>query len=339
MQNSTNPVGDKRTAKPSSNLVLKNQIRSQDDQNGSKSKVKAIKCVCRKSWCANCGIRNAIKRFVERMLDWNWQHVRQVILTVDPELYENPEIALKTITRGKHIANAIRNLERTKGIKIIDWEWVLEWYRNGFPHWHVFILVGQAGKGGMIGADNIRQYWQSGRIIESYIRNEKHWEKITGYFQKHGYFNKKKAHQSRLPEWAREKTYTIRRIGGQAQKRNCKDTIYEKFLQKEERKENPEKVKIDELLTSLELGVWFKNAGNEEKKTEGEKLDECGCETDLYLGSGFTNYLGRVSIPYKEFRSLFDGEYIEDAGYMVELDHNQLNDLIMIIEPNEFDGS
>jgi len=75
MQNSTNPVGDKRTAKPSSNLVLKNQIRSQDDQNGSKSKVKAIKCVCRKSWCANCGIRNAIKRFVERMLDWNWQHV------------------------------------------------------------------------------------------------------------------------------------------------------------------------------------------------------------------------------------------------------------------------
>ena len=72
----------------------------------------------------------------------------------------------------------MRNLERTKGIKIEDYQWVIEFYRNGFPHWHVFTLVEKAGREGMIGGDNLRCYWKSGRVIESFIRNENHWKKI-----------------------------------------------------------------------------------------------------------------------------------------------------------------
>ena len=132
-----------RPAKPVSNLVLKIQVTSQKNE---KLAVKGIKCACRKSWCPSCGQKISVARFSEKISKWDWERVRQVILTVDPNLYPDPETALKTINKKKHIANAIRNLERTKGIKIENFQWVLEFYRNGFPHWHVFILVKKAGR-------------------------------------------------------------------------------------------------------------------------------------------------------------------------------------------------
>ena len=126
-----------------------------------------------------------------------------------------------------------------------------------------------------------------------------------------------------------------RRIGGKANKENGKDNEKEEYLDEEEREENADKARLEELLTLLELEEWFKKVGQKEEKTEGEKLDNCGCETDLYLGLGFSKYLGRLDIPYKEFRSMFDGEYVENEGYIVELDHNQFNDLIRYLEMNQ----
>ena len=73
--------------------------------------------------------------------------------------------------------------------------------------------------------------------------------------------------------------------------------------------------------------MWFQEQSEgTEELTEGEKLDLCGCATDLYLGPGGYFYLGRVE-PYQEFRSM-KGEYIDGVGYIVEMDHNQLNDFI-----------
>ena len=320
-------------AKPSPNLDFKSQITSQD---GKRYKVKGIKCSCKKSWCRKCSKKTTIKRFIERVVQWDWRYVRQIVLTVDHRLYESPEDALLTINGKRHIAGLVRNLERTKGIKVMDWVWILEWYRNGYPHWHLVLLVDKIGKAGQIGYKNIVHYWESGWIKESYIKNEKHWEQITGYFEKHGYFNKKKAHQSKLPEWAREKKNTIRRIGGKAKKGRGK-TNYENYLEREERIENMEENKIDEMIIGMELGLWFTKKANEDQgPTEGEKLDKCGCETDLYLGTGFIrNYLGRARIPYHEFR-LLNGEYVLNEGYIVELDHDQFNDLILKIDHFNF---
>jgi hypothetical protein len=327
-KNSRGQYGD-RPAKLVPNLVCKNQLKS---QNSNTKKFKGIKCACGKSWCPSCGKKTSVYRFTKKICDWDWSRVRQAIMTVDPNLYPDAEAALKTINREKYIPNAMRNLERTKGIEIEDYQWTLEFHRNGYPHWHVFILVENAGRAGMIGGDNLRTYWKSGRVTESYIRNENHWKKIIGYFQKHGYFNKKKAYQSRLPDWAREKTYVIRRTGGKTHPTDKQNFIEkEKFLEREERREDPDKRRLDELLIGAELGDWFfKQANKESGKTEGEKLDACGCETDLYSGFGFNNYLGRAKMPYQDFRSM-KGEYIEGEGYIVELDHNQLNDLMMKI--------
>jgi len=325
-------TGVKRTAKPSPNLVLKSKIKSQN-----KIKIKGNKCGCGKSWCPQCGKKTTVSRFINKIKIWNYEYVRQLIFTVDPKKYENPEKCLKNINEKKYIANAIRNLERTKGIKIIDWQWTLEWHGNGYPHWHVFLLMEKKGKAGMIGGDNIRQYWKAGRVTESYIMNSDHWEKITGYFETHGYFSKKKAYQSMLPEWAREKRYVIRRTGGKPEVNGKnKNRHKERYLQKEERRTDEKKRAINEALTGIETGIWFIYQSKKELelmkgKTEGEKLDACGKETDIYIGLGFKNYIGRVDIPYKEFRSL-NGNYKGGLGYVVEVDTNTLNDLIAKIK-------
>ena len=117
---------EKRPAKPVSNLVTKSQTTSQD---GIKRIVKGVKCKCKKSWCPRCGLTTAIKRFVEKVSNWDWRYVRHITLTVDPKLYENPEKALKIINGKHHKANLVRNLERTIGINVIDWQWVIEWHR------------------------------------------------------------------------------------------------------------------------------------------------------------------------------------------------------------------
>ena len=308
MENLAGIDHSKRAENPPPNLVKTSAVTSQSSK---RVIVKGVKCRCGKAWCPVCGKKTAIKRFVERIKDWNWKFVRQLILTVDPNLYPDPESALKAISNEKHIANAMRNLERTLGIIILDYAWILEWHRNQYPHWHLFVLTDKPGRAGMIGGDNARRYWKSGRVTESYIRNETHWGKITGYFAKHGYFNRKKAHQSRLPEWARNKHYVIRRSGSKAAK---KEGEGKKLIQKTEQAND-----------FVKLLKYFEKKGEELfllKKTVGEQIDACGCETDIYLGTGFFNLIGKAQLSYKEFISM-PGEYIEGQGYIVNMSYDE----------------
>ena len=77
------------------NLDFKTQIRSQD----GKIKVRAVKCSCKKAGCPRCGLRTSIKRFADRVKRWNYRYVRQVVLTVDHELYKDSEDAITTIRK------------------------------------------------------------------------------------------------------------------------------------------------------------------------------------------------------------------------------------------------
>lgn len=211
--------GIKRAAEPSPILDLKNPSRS---QRLGKIIVRGIKCKCGKSWCRVCSVKTVIKRFYEYVQGWEWQRVRELVLTVDRDKFENPEQAYTYLTKKKKIAGMIRNLERTQGIVVADWCWLIEWHKDGFPHWHVFVLVDKAGQKGQIGYKKILQYWEYGKIVEGYIHSQNHWEYLTGYFKKHGYFEKKKAHQARLPEWARNRKEVIRRFSRKGSKRSIK---------------------------------------------------------------------------------------------------------------------
>ncbi|MFH1890628.1 MAG: hypothetical protein ABIJ91_03635 [Candidatus Kuenenbacteria bacterium] len=102
--------------KPLPNLVKIDELKSQGLE---KYVVRGIKCKCGKSWCRVCSIKTVIKRFCEHVKDWDWQCVRELILTVDRNKFDSPEQASDFLSKNKRIAGLIRNLERTQEIVIL----------------------------------------------------------------------------------------------------------------------------------------------------------------------------------------------------------------------------
>jgi len=187
----------------------------------------------------------------------------------------------------------------------------LEWHRDGYPHWHLFVLVDKAGHRGQIGFRKVLPYWEYGRVEEQNIHNQRHWDYLTGYFQKHGYFEKTKGHQARLPEWARERKKVIKRF--------TRKSITKNKIEKEDSVNAVAKKEFKEMVNFHSLCDFFEKKGLEKfKKTEGQMLDTCGSKTDVYIGSVGFKLFGRLNIPYHEFKKL-GGEYIERVGHVIEM--------------------
>lgn len=251
------------------------------------------KCSCHSVWCRDC-FRvfrlPAIRRVVE---GWNWRCVRHVVFTLDRRLFAD---AGEGYDWGKgKLRYVIEDLKRTVGIDVKAWYSFLEWHKDGFPHWHLLFYVGKAGKAGMIGGANIRRYWDRGAVRESYFATRGHYDRVVGYFNKTGYFEKGKRYQGELPEWIRGRGVRVKRVNKSVEKRR-------QDLEKE--------VKI----------VSFVKSGGAVFRGYNRVLESCGIKTvvsALYRG---TNYLGyAISVPYKEFRRL-RGEWRAGLGYYVRLE-------------------
>ncbi len=172
-----------------------------------------MKCRCGSSWCPICSKQRWAPSVAERLKAFDWQRTRQIVLTIDRKQFETGQEAYEHVKQKKMLPQLIHNLRRTKGIAIENWLWVLEWHKDGYPHWHLFAEVDKPGAAGKIYFENIKQYWGIGNVNESYIKTKKHWDDMTGYFGRKGYFEKKKAHQARLPMWALDHNKAIRRLG------------------------------------------------------------------------------------------------------------------------------
>lgn len=287
--------------------------------NNSKPKsqsLKAVKCKCRKSWCPACSKTTVIKPLVDQISQWDYRRVRQITLTLDPGQFEGPEQAYDHIQDKKAISSLFRNLERTMGIAISDWVRVVEWHKNGFPHWHLLVLVEKTGREGQLGGDNLRHYWPFGRVHEHYIRDENHWKRFKGYFAKHGYFEDKKGkkHQVELPQWARDRRTTIRRIG----RKKCSGSgDSEPGLRHLREKKTWEEKTMDERVD--ELGEWFEKMANTQALTEGEKLDLCGSRTEIWRGPDFSDFIGVCPVPYKKFIQEVHGQFVQGQGYVFDV--------------------
>lgn len=277
----------------------------------------ALKCKCGCSWCFQCFLLRCSKKIAERISSMNWSSVRHVVLTADPSQFDNdPQKAYEYLVRDlKAVPQFCRDLERTAGVNVRDWVRVIEWHRNGFPHWHIFIDVKISGKAGQIGHEVIQSHWQHGGVHEDFIKNEKHFREITGYFGKNGYFEKNKKHQAILPDWALNSGYHIRRYDS-------------KRIKKEKNNELPAE---EQLNTEKQSDSHTKNnEKSDEDKTEwrgyAASMAECGANTLLrhknsavfseYIGSEYNSSFFRVSIPYVFFRSM-PGEYVPSVGYVI----------------------
>lgn len=257
-----------------------------------------VKCSCGSVWCPNCYVKRRAQQIAERLRTFNWRSTRHVILTVDPKKFKNGQEAHEYVTSRKMIAQLIHNLRRTKGVLVRDWMVCLEWHSNGYPHWHLFIDVTVQGKRGMIGGDNLRQYWPIGTVRESFIKSKAHWHRFTGYFKKHGYFEKKKAHQGMLPKWAKEGTKRIRRSDSMRQKKPL-SKVMPPQVKPPRRKPKPPR----------------------EPKSYSEIISQCGTRTNVMFW-----YEGRplwkvFHIPYWQFKKL-PGKYVDRHGYVTRMPFN-----------------
>lgn len=186
----------------------------EDDGESWQKKIEVIgrKCACGNVWCERCRKGVPAQRMKRAMERFNWRTTRHVTTTIDPKRWESAESAFDWMMEHKAIPQFIRDLRRTQGVIVTDYWWCLEWHKNGYPHWHILIETDRVG---MIHGDVLRAAWKYGRVNEAPIKTQKQWLGFVGYVGKSGYLEKKKAHQARLPEWAKKRpTGSIRKMGG-----------------------------------------------------------------------------------------------------------------------------
>jgi len=323
-------------------LVKKNIITRNGCCGGWKDvKVKVIgrRSRCKSNWCPLCGKRS-VKRFAGKLSELDWRSVRQTVLTIDRAKFTGPKDAYEYVSGGKKLSEYVKALRRS-GIDVRGYAWALEWHADGFPHWHVFIDVGKSGRRGMIGNELLLRAWSIGAVRESYFKDERHFKKLTDYFDKNGYFERKKGHQSILPGWALRERSIIRRCGGSEYRGEvekggsiARDDLEVKDFTWRESGEG------QDYFTRIMWGV-----AKGERRVAGqavsnrEVLESCGQYTEICLmmggrrgitfkdKNGFDHIVepevslmnvGRSRVSYKDFKG-FKGEYLPRLGYCVEM--------------------
>ena len=78
-------------------------------------------------------------RLMDRMKTFDWRRVRHVVVSLAPKRFRDGEEGFETVVQKRGIGELVRNLARVEGIEMIEWVAIIEWYDNGFAHWHVLM--------------------------------------------------------------------------------------------------------------------------------------------------------------------------------------------------------
>jgi hypothetical protein len=319
--------------------------------------VSGKKCSCKSVWCPVCFRSRFHDRIVEIFSPYDWQSTRHVILTVDPDLYESPFAALEDIREKRMVGEFIRRLRhgvkvktgsrwvwKYKPVDVLRWAWFLEFHKNGFPHYHVFIQTPLKGSAGMIGGDFLRDCWKISKIVkETYFRDEAHFREMTGYYANKGYFEKGKEYQGRLPEDilnnvqgkikrmnSSEKGYRERRelTEEQIEARNyqeCK-TFFDE--QKGWSISNEEK---QEFVSELESRIDEADEAKEKRKVNYRAMiANCGAQTYVELDIAEYHIAAICVLPWKKWKDT-TGTYYNNRGYISKLTRDEIFELLASI--------
>lgn len=309
-------------------ILDKRHALTLQDPNSGKIETDAVRLTackgsCGKSWCPSCFvIKGVSKKIADRLYSMNRRYVRTITLTIDRNQFDDGEQAYMAVRNDEGISQFIHNLSRTAGITVKQYVWILEWHKDGYPHWHLFIETDKKDQAGKIGGDILRKHWKYGSWVrEGFIKSKGHWKQFTEYFENKGYFNPKKntvqemkdkTHQLELPEWAKNyenKGFRIRKWGSSCPKKK-------KSLKAEKEQSSPSKV-------SKGSHVQYRNKkiSKRDQMTYGEVLKTCGQTTVCKIRRDNNScHFFTYKIPYKAFRELFDdmGWYEPREGFVVQ---------------------
>lgn len=269
----------------------------------------ARKCKCGKVWCPECA-RYYRRVFLYRLSLLHWNKIRHITLTLDPKKFKADLETYRFIV--SEVSYFIQNLKR-KGINIKRYIKVIEFHKSGLPHFHLLV---ETDNGSMIGKDFIQSVWGYGNCWERYFKNEHEFNDFTGYFNKHGYFQKEKDHQVTLPDYLMKTTEIIRKYNYSF---NYELVVKSCNPDKNEKKENP----------ANKTRCLYTNE---------ERLSKCGEKTKIecQLDSGNWQDTCIINIPFKVFINIFYGEciYKDGIGFVI-----RTNRLILYNVLKEFDNN
>lgn len=100
----------------------------------------ALRCRCRSRFCPDCCEYLGIQlrdRLRERLKQFKSCYM--ITLTVDPELFESPEEAWEYVRAERCIARFVRGLREHKYLNDRHYFYVVEFHKNGWPHWHLLL--------------------------------------------------------------------------------------------------------------------------------------------------------------------------------------------------------
>lgn len=319
------------------------------------------KCACGLIWCDKCFRKGWILKEVKKLLEFDYRKTRHVILTYDRKAYKDGQEAWEYAQDHKLVVNFIRNLKRGKKIKngkkwvwkfkpvnIKQYRYFLEWHRDGWPHYHIFIEVGSEGKEGMIGQGFIHYYWPCGKIIkEKPFKSLGHWRYMIGDLKKHGYFGKEKKHQTTLPAWALDRgDIKIYRSGGSISKRRQKRDALDHYIDAaKERQKNltifnvvatTAPAKEVELISEDGIKRVVDTETGEitvvKKKTYRDRLKACGQKVKIKIVTAGRSIEGVFKISYHKIVKQFKGIYIRGEGYVFKIGRTDIAKLMGVIE-------
>lgn len=225
-----------------------------------------------------------------------YNKIRHVTLTLDPLKFKPDLDTYRYIV--KQVSIFIKNLKRKK-INIIRYIKVIEFHRSGLPHFHLLI---QTSDGQKIGKNLIQSVWGYGNCWERYFKNGREYKEFSGYFNKHGYLETGKEHQTELPLYLKQSTEVVRKF-------NYSFNFEQKQVSVEEKKEKKD------------------NPSNKTRchYTNEVRLSQCGQKTKvegILYGDKWQDTC-IIDIPYKQFISIFaneDVELREGVGLIIKVD-------------------
>ena len=97
-------------------------------------------CACRSRYCVNCAQARGYalrQRILTNSVAMHWRNVQMWTFTVDPENFESPQAALEHFRSQRVVSSVVRSLRKCGALKDRHYFVVVEWQKNGWPHWHL----------------------------------------------------------------------------------------------------------------------------------------------------------------------------------------------------------
>lgn len=98
-------------------------------------------CNCNSVFCLKACKMRAYCKWVDKLKPAvaAFQSVMMLTLTIDPKRFDSPLHAWQTVGKRRWIAETVQKLARRRYLFSDRWFYVLEFQKNGWPHWHLAV--------------------------------------------------------------------------------------------------------------------------------------------------------------------------------------------------------